>query len=158
MRTGSQSGFTYLLLLFFVALTAAALAALGRSWHDAAERERERELEFRGMQIARAIHAYRLASPGLAQNPRSLADLIHDTRGPTPRHHLREAYVDPFTGRADWQLLPDPADPRRFVGVRSRSDQRLLRRRIGSCKDVRQARDCAFLAADHEQAATGSDG
>ncbi|HEY1091090.1 MAG TPA: type II secretion system protein [Burkholderiaceae bacterium] len=149
MRTGRQRGFTYLFVLFFVALTAAGLAGLGRSWQNATERERERELEFRGGQIARAIHAYRKASPGIEQSPQSLAELIADRRAPVSRQHLRQLYVDPFTGQADWQLLPDPSDPRRFVGVRSRSSQELLRQRIGFCTEVRRASDCAFRAHDY---------
>ena len=150
MRTGRQQrGFTYLFVLFFVALTAAAMAALGQSWRNAAQRERERELEFRGGEIARAIQIYRQATPGLEENPRALADLLEDRRGLLVRHHLRQAYPDPFTGQADWQLVPDPADPRRFMGVRSRSDQAMLRTRIGACAQVRLARDCTFRALDY---------
>ncbi|MBV8501054.1 MAG: type II secretion system protein [Paucibacter sp.] len=158
MRTGDREpaaaryrsrGFTYLFVLFFVAITAAALAALGQSWHAGAQRERECELEFRAGAIARAIQAYRRATPGLEQNPPELAALIEDRRGLVVRHHLRQIYTDPFTGQPDWQLLPDPADPRRFIGVRSRSSQELLRSDIGPCKAVRLASDCAFRALDY---------
>jgi len=136
-------------VLFFVAITAAALAALSQSWQNAAERERERELEFRGAQIARAIQAYRRATPGLEQNPQSLNDLLEDRRGVVVRHHLRQVYLDPFTRLPDWQLVPDPADPSRFTGIRSRSSQTTLRSKIGSCVQVRLARDCVFRALDY---------
>jgi type II secretory pathway pseudopilin PulG len=144
----SQRGFTYLFVLFFVALTAAAMAALGQSWQNAAQRERERELEFRGGEIARAIQSYRKATPGVEQNPQSMDDLLEDRRALVARHHLRQLYPDPFTGQADWETLPDPADPRRFIGVRSRSSQRMLRERIGACTQVQVAHDCAFRAFD----------
>ena len=151
MRTGRpQGGFTYLFVLFFVAITAAAMAALGQSWHNAAQRERERELEFRGSEYARAIQAYRNATPGMEQNPQSMDDLLEDRRTLVARHHLRQAYPDPFTGQADWELIPDPADKSRFIGVRSRSDQQILRAAIGRCTQVHVARDCAFRAFDFE--------
>jgi len=148
MRTGRQGGFTYLFVLFFIALTAAAMAALGQSWQNAAQRERERELEFRGGEFARAIQAYRQATPGVEQNPQSLDELLEDRRTLVVRHHLRQAYPDPFTGQADWELIPDPADPRRFIGVRSRSMRELLRSTIGACTQIRLAHDCAFRALD----------
>lgn len=148
LRGRKQRGFTYLFVLFFIALTAAAMAALGQSWQNAAQRERERELEFRGGEIARAIQAYRQATPGVEQNPQSMADLLEDRRTLVVRHHLRQAYPDPFTGQADWELIPDPADPRRFTGVRSRSTRELLRATIGACGQVHLAHDCAFRAVD----------
>ena len=140
-----QRGFTYLFVLFFVAITAAAMAALGQSWQNAAQRDRERELEFRGGEYARAIQAYRSATPGVTQNPQNLDDLLEDRRTPVARHHLRQVYADPFTGQADWELVLDPADKTRFIGVRSRSDRELLRTAIGPCSQVHVARDCACL-------------
>lgn len=123
-----QRGFTYLGMLFFVAITSAALAMLGQHWSTAAQRERERELEFRGREIVRAIESYLAASPTQPPvYPRTFEDLLVDRRGTKPRHHLRRLYADPFTGKPDWVLLPAPTDPRGYVGVRSRSDQALLR-------------------------------
>jgi len=128
MRIGDARGFTYLGMLFFVAITSAALAALGQHWSTAAQRERERELEFRGQEIARAIESYLLASPSQPPAyPHSFDELLRDGRGIKPRHHLRRLYVDPFTGKPDWVLLAAPTDPRGFEGVRSRSEQALLR-------------------------------
>ena len=131
MRTArqlTQSGFTYLAVLFLVALTAAGLAALGQVWSTAAQRAKERELEFRGQEIANAIRSYYRASPtALQQYPRSFQDLLEDKRGPSLRRHLRRLYVDPFTGQPDWVLLPAPGQPDAFSGVHSRSKQPLLR-------------------------------
>lgn len=124
----AQRGFSYLAVLFLVALTAAGLAALGQAWSTAVQREKERELEFRGKAIADAIASYQHAAPtGPAAYPSSLDDLLDDRRGPHVRRHLRRLYVDPFTGAADWVLVADPANPRQFRAIHSRSDAVLLR-------------------------------
>ncbi|MBV8603420.1 MAG: hypothetical protein JO224_01925 [Pelomonas sp.] len=148
-RASREAGFTYLIVLFFVAISAAALAAAGEAWQNAAERERERELEFRGAAIARAIDAYRAATPGLEQYPQTLDELLEDRRGQVERHHLRQRYVDPFTGEADWVLEPDPSDPRRFSGVHSRSDHKLLRELTPLMRAVKVASDWRFTAGDY---------
>lgn len=142
-----QSGYSYLAVLFLVALTGAALAALGPAWMTAAQRERERELEFRGAALARAIADYAKATPQAPpQYPRRLEDLLADGRGVKPRHHLRRLYADPFTGAPDWELLPEPGQPGAFSGVRSRSRQPLLRTRAADGTPVREARDLVFSA------------
>lgn len=151
-RARPDAGFTYLGLLLFVAITAAALAALGQSWSQAAQRERERELEFRGAEIARAIVSYRRAVLPQPQYPRSLDDLLADSRGPKTLHHLRRAYVDPFTGQADWVLMPDPAAPDRFLALHSRSDHALLRELQPNGSPMAKASDWVFSAADYEAA------
>jgi type II secretory pathway pseudopilin PulG len=119
MPTGNPRrgrGFTYLWLLFLVAIGSALLAAAGQRWSQVAAREREHELLFRGGEIAQAIAAYRAVGGG---GPRSLDDLVDDRRAPQLRRHLRRAYTDPFTGQADWE--PVLADDGSWRGVRSRS-------------------------------------
>ncbi len=144
-----QRGFSYLAVLFLVALTAAGLAALGQAWSTAAQRERERELAFRGGEIARAIASYmRAAPPG--QLPASLDDLLEDRRGPSPRHHLRRAYADPFTGEPDWVLVPDLAQPSRFSAVHSRSEQPLLRTAAPDGTTLRTVQDWVFAASAYD--------
>lgn len=148
-------GFSYLGLLFFVAITAAALAALGQSWATAAERERERELEFRGGEIARAIASYIRASPAQpGQNPRSLDDLLVDRRGLKTRYHLRRAYADPFTGKPDWVLVSEPSQPLGFSAVHSRSEHELLRSKSPEGLPLKTAQDWVFDANMQGQQAT----
>lgn len=123
MRTGERRaswGFTYLWLLFLLAVAGLALAASGQRWSGVMQRERERELIFRGQQIAAAIEAYH-AVPGVAppQWPHSLGDLVEDRRGPHTLRHLRRVYADPFTGAPDW--VPILAEDGRWRGVHSRS-------------------------------------
>lgn len=120
-------GFTYLVLLFMIALGGATLGALGTQWQAAAQRERETELLFRGRQIAQALGRYAAATPpGQPRAPLRLDELLEDRRSDPPRHHLRRLYADPFTGRPDWQPLTD--DKGRIVGLHSRATQRAWRR------------------------------
>lgn len=131
-RSGPQRsagrGFSYLLLLFSLALAGAALAALGSSWQQAAQRSREAELIFRGQQIQDALQRYHDSSPpGQPRLPETLAALLADQRDGPPRHHLRRLWADPFTGRPDWLLLRDTSG-RGIVGVRSRARHTALRR------------------------------
>ncbi|MCV2349672.1 type II secretion system protein [Paucibacter sp. Y2R2-4] len=110
MRTGnSQSlvsrGFTYLWLLFVIALGGVALAALGQRQQTLQQREREAELRFRGEAIAQALASYARATPaGANPLPQRLEDLLEDRRSGSTRRHLRRLYADPFTGRPDWAL------------------------------------------------------
>ena len=116
-----QRGFTYLGLLFAVALAGAALAQLGQHWSGAAQRERERELIFRGQQIAAAIAAYHaVAAVAAPAWPRGFDELLEDRRTSSPIHHLRRAFTDPITGKADWVPMLDEAGG--WHGVHSRSD------------------------------------
>lgn len=143
----AQRGFSYLAVLFLAALTAAGLASLGQAWSTAAQRERERELQFRGEAIAEAITRYQKAAvTAQPELPRSLDDLLEDRRGPVVRHHLRQRYVDPFTGAADWELVARDADPTRFGAVRSRSSHVLLRERAPDGTVLRKASDWLFVA------------
>jgi len=124
MRTGERRprGFTYLWLLFALVLGGAMLASAGQAWQTRAQRERETELLWRGLQIRDALQRY--ASAG-GNWPLALSDLLQDQRQAAPRHWLRTLYIDPFTGQADWVLLRDATGG--IFGVASRSRQRALR-------------------------------
>ena len=121
-RKRCRSGFTYLWLLFFIAITAATAAAIGQRSSVVVQREKEAELSFRGHEIERAIGSYWDATPGEQKElPRGLVDLVEDRRGGALRRHLRRVWTDPFTGQVDWILIM--ADDGEHVrGVRSRAD------------------------------------
>ena len=122
-----QRGFTYVLLLFIVAACGVAAATLGTRWQTQAQREREAELVFRGMQLQDALQRYHDQTPdGQPRHPVSLDDLLLDTRGGPARHLLRQVYPDPFTGLPDWVLIRH-ADGG-IVGVHSRAQVPTLRR------------------------------
>ena len=153
-----QRGFTYLWLLFALALGGVALAALGEQELTRQQRDREAELRFRGEAIAAAIGRYAETTPiGHLPLPQRLDDLLTDRRFPKPKRHLRQLYADPFTGKADWALMPgqatvvaaadaslnaDGAAPSNvIVGVRSTSTRRLFATAGGHAT----ARDWVFL-------------
>lgn len=122
-----QRGFTYLLLLFFVAITSASLAVLGDIWATYAQREREAELLFAGSAIRQAIASYYDSTPGpLKQYPAGLEQLLKDPRFPDTRRHLRQIYPDPMTGTTQWIEIKAPQGG--VMGVASGSERAPLKR------------------------------
>lgn len=151
-----QRGFTYLWLLFALALGGVALAALGEQETMRQQREREAELRFRGEAIAAALGRYAATTPlGHLPLPQRLDELLADRRFPRPQRHLRQLYDDPFTGRPDWEPVLGQAGVATsdegaasapvgsgIVGVRSRSPRRLFATAGGRTT----ARDWVFTA------------
>ncbi|NIF25168.1 type II secretion system protein [Pantoea sp. Tr-811] len=120
MQSGkANAGFTYLGVLLLIAVSSVALAATGTVWSSVAQREHERQLLWVGGQYAQALRSYYRASPGLAQYPQDLADLLDDNRFPQARHHIRRLYPDPITNSDEWGLLRSIDG--RITGVHSRS-------------------------------------
>lgn len=114
-----QRGFTYLTVLFVVAMMAGGLALAGEVWHTSAAREKEAELLHVGNEYRKAIERYFLSGPQ-RQYPKSLADLLKDPRMPGTVRHLRRLYPDPITGKEEWGLVKS-ADGG-FAGVYSLSE------------------------------------
>ncbi|PWB33908.1 type II secretory pathway, pseudopilin PulG [Pseudomonas sp. SDI] len=127
MQTGEQrqGGFSYLGVLLLIALMGMALAAAGELWSTVAQRERERELLWVGSQYAQALRSYYRSSPGLAQYPQTLDELLLDPRFPNKVRHLRRLYRDPIANSDDWGLLRSIDG--RISGVYSRSQQSPLK-------------------------------
>lgn len=100
------AGFTYMTILFVVAIMGVGLALVGQVWHTAAMREKEAELLFVGNQYRKAIERYVLSGP--RQYPRSLSDLLKDPRKPGTERYLRRLYLDPITGKNEWGLVKAP--------------------------------------------------
>ena len=95
-----QAGFTYLTVMFIVAILMGGLAILGETWETSARREKEVELLFVGNQYRRAIGLYYLSTPGVVKAyPRQIEDLLKDPRQPGTVRHLRKLYPDPITGK-----------------------------------------------------------
>lgn len=118
MRNGER-GFTYLGVLLLIAVSSVALAASGTLWRTCVQREHERQLLWVGGQYAQALRSFYRASPGLAQYPQALDELLQDNRFPAAQRHIRRLYPDPVTGSDDWGLLR--AIDGRITGVYSRS-------------------------------------
>jgi type II secretory pathway pseudopilin PulG len=91
----SQSGFSYLFVLFALVLVGLSMMGANKQWTTMMQREREAELLFRGHQYRRAIASYVESVPGARQYPPRVEDLMKDPRN--SKRHLRSAYLDPIT-------------------------------------------------------------
>lgn len=123
-RAAGQGGFTYLGVLFLIVLMGIALAGAGELWSTISRRDRERQLLWVGTQYAQALRSYYRASPGLAQYPRNLEDLLQDERFPSARHHIRQLYPDPL-GAGEWTL--QRGFDGRITGIASASSETPLK-------------------------------
>ena len=113
-----RNGFTYLAVLFIIAIMGGGLALAGEVWQTTAARAKEAELLYVGNQYRKAIERYYLNGPGLY--PRNLADLVKDPRKPDTVRYLRRLYPDPVTGKDEWGILKAPDGG--IMGVYSQSN------------------------------------
>lgn len=123
MLTGEpmrQRGFTYLALLFVVAIMGVILTSTVMVWHTVAQREKEQELLYAGHAIRQAIGFYYEHTPGIAkQYPKTLEDLLQDKRQAGLARYLRKIYIDPITASKNWGVISGPGGT--IMGVYSRS-------------------------------------
>jgi type II secretory pathway pseudopilin PulG len=121
----SQRGFTYLTVLFIVAILLGGLAMVGEMWETAAKREKETQLLFVGNQYRRAIARFYEGTPGgVKRYPRTLEELLKDPRQPGTQRFLRRLYPDPF-GAAEWGIVKAPDGG--VAGVNSLSEEKPLK-------------------------------
>ena len=114
-----QSGFTYLWLLFVLAIGAAGTAAVGELWVVQVQRSKELDLAFRGQSIVAALESYRAASPAATPcAPLGWEDLLQDQRSTVTLRHLRRPYANPFAANGEWEWVKDTQG--RMLGVKSR--------------------------------------
>lgn len=143
MRTFKYSaGFTYLALLFFVAIMGAVMAATGMLWSTAQLREKERDLLFVGNEFRKAIASYYEQTPGTVKRyPHSFDDLLKDNRFLASVRHLRRVYADPMTSTRDWGIVRAPDGG--IMGIYSLSNEPTIKR-SGFRK-----RDAVFEKSEH---------
>jgi type II secretory pathway pseudopilin PulG len=136
-----QAGFTYLMLLWWVAISGFMLATLGHSWLLDARRAREAELIWRADQFRLAIEAYASVpvGEGASRLPVRLEDLLEDRRSGQLQRHLRRVWPDPITGRAEWGVVREGEG---IVGVHSLSTARP----VNPPEGVRTYAQWAFVA------------
>lgn len=139
MRAGKRphraAGFTYVAMLFALAIFGIGLAALGQTWGQRAQRDKEEELLMIGAAYARAIGLYYQHSPGSQKRfPAALGDLLQDSRFVGTERYLRKLYPDPVTGSAQWGQVHAPEGG--ICGVFSLSDKTTLRKRVTTFTDT----------------------
>ena len=148
-RSAGQKGFTYVWVLFVVALTSIALAGAVQVWRTEVRREKEKELMFAGEQFRQAIGSYYENSPGLPKRyPDSLEKLLLDKRFPTVKRHLRKIFFDPMTNSSEWGLARQPNAG--IIGVYSLSKEIPLKRanfpeRYADFAEAKDYRDWKFI-------------
>lgn len=126
--TRAQGGFTYLALMFLIAiigLAAAASVQLGAISH---RRDAEAQLIHTGQVYKLALGSYLENTPegmGPHTAPKRLEDLLRDPRFPFVKRHIRQLFADPITGKADWRLIYDEKGG--IIGVFSRSKEKPIR-------------------------------
>jgi len=105
----NSQGFTYLGALIIVVILSISLTAASKYWSTVIQREREKELIFRGDKIRRAIESYYKGAPAgrTTAYPRSLQSLIKDERYLAARRHIRKIYLDPMAEDGEWALVRD---------------------------------------------------
>lgn len=120
-------GFTFIGILIIVAISGIALSAVGIVWHQAIQRENEKELLFVGDQYRSAISSYYESTPnGVKQYPRKLEDLLLDNRFPVIKRHIRRLYDDPMTTKQPWGLIKQQDY---IFGVYSLSKQQAIKKK-----------------------------
>lgn len=125
-QLGKQAGFTYLAILFAMAISGVILVEVGINWTQDIRREKERELLFVGNQFRQAISLYYERAPGgIKRYPQKLDDLLTDKRYTTAQHYLRKLYRDPITNRPEWGLVVAPDGG--IMGVYSLSTDRPIK-------------------------------
>ena len=126
VKSTKQAGFSYIGLLIAVAIMSALLAQVAVFWHQAVQREKERELLAIGDEFRTAITRYYEDSSGPQKiYPTQFDDLLEDKRVPNVRRYLRKLYHDPITGSTEWGIIKGPGGS--IAGVYSLSDQAPLK-------------------------------
>lgn len=114
-----------IVMLMLVVASLSTLAAI-KPIRNEQQQLREQELLFVGAAFKNAIEAYSKPVSGInVELPKTLEDLLYDSRGQTPRRHLRKIYQDPITGNFDWGLVRTPDG---IVGVFSKSKKSPLKK------------------------------
>ena len=121
----SSDGFTYLAALLLVVVMGIMLGAASQSWTMIMQREREKELLFRGAQIKDAIARWNKGGAGVKPMPLSdLKALLKDPRSTSSIRYLRRLYTDPLTNK-EWTPITDQS--KGIIGVQSTSEEQPLK-------------------------------
>jgi type II secretory pathway pseudopilin PulG len=104
----NQFGFTYVMIL--VAIIAMGIISETASVYASrtTQMDREAELLFRGMAYRNAIKNYYESGKPVKIYPKSLKDLVRDSRTASYKSYIRKLYKDPMVnnGKGEWKLIP----------------------------------------------------
>lgn len=152
MRGRKETGFSYLIVMFAVAV-AAVVATRAMEGNAATQRVvSESELLYIGAIYREAIRSYHDLSPGVVpEYPESLDDLLEDKRMSNLRRHLRKKMRDPITGQEKWGEIRIDG---RIVGVYSLSTRQPQKQGGFNTEDAdfanaRTYQDWKFVHAPH---------
>ncbi|MBV6319921.1 type II secretion system protein [Duganella violaceipulchra] len=105
-RRSRSGGFTYLSLIILLAIIGLVTASALKLGSVIQRSRAEQELLDIGAAFSDALKSYADATPaGLPPQPPSLKELLKDPRFPGTRRHLRQLFVDPMTGKAEWGIV-----------------------------------------------------
>lgn len=129
------AGFAYLWVLLTVALMGLALTMAVEVDLTTTRRDREKELLAIGRQFRAAIGSYyeRTVSANQREYPARLEDLLQDERDGVMRRHLRKIFVDPMTGKAEWEVIRVGG---RIVGIHSTARTKPIKQAGFEAEDV----------------------
>jgi len=117
-----QAGFSYVLVMFAVALLAIMAVRLLDIAATNEQRAREADLLYVGNAYREAIGVFYENTPGTVKRyPEQLSDLLQDPRTTTLQRPLRKLYRDPITSDVEWGLVRGGDE--RITGVYSLSDK-----------------------------------
>lgn len=121
-----QGGFSYVVVMFLVAILSFIALRGIQSTMLKERRSKEAELLWCGMAYREAIRRYHEEAPGSQQSyPRELKDLLYVDRPLRPGRPLRKLYRDPITASSNWgEVRNENGD---LIGVYSRSEAKPLK-------------------------------
>lgn len=114
-KSKRSKGYTLLILMFAVAVLSIGLMVAFPVWETQINREREKELIFRGNQYIEAVRLFQQKYPG--SFPHSLKEL-HEEKC------IRRLYEDPMTKHGRWNLILSSGQPSR--GKKGQSPQSVM--------------------------------
>jgi type II secretory pathway pseudopilin PulG len=149
IRYPKQGGFSYLIVIFLVAVVAVVATHVQEITAMKEKRRKEAELLVTGEMYRAAIQDYYDGATGSAHTyPNSIADLLADPRTNKLVRHLRKEYPDPITGAAHWALVAAPQGG--IMGVYSLSDHSPVKQdgfplELAGLKGVKKYQDWKFV-------------
>jgi type II secretory pathway pseudopilin PulG len=132
-----SNGFAYVMLLVTVAILGMFAAGSLQLGSQLSRQDAEQALMDIGGEFQRALYSYSgttstsgisgvNAAANSAKGPRTIEELLRDSRAVSTRRYLRQIYIDPMTGNKEWGIVRDPAGF--ILGVYSKSTERPIKR------------------------------